>query len=154
MSFKIIFLPNLQEKPLSAYTEYTYFHSEDKREEKNEQGRESVTPGPSTIGCQSSLGESSSSHQEGRRKGKETRYTPFLRSPPRKAAQLAEAFLRAETSQENLKMKQKKKSSKTVTPSQKRKISKSNPSEHGKEREGARRRKDVWMGRGAHLGGF
>jgi hypothetical protein len=38
MNFKIIVLPKLHEKPLSAYTEYTP-HSEDKRGEENEQGR-------------------------------------------------------------------------------------------------------------------
>jgi hypothetical protein len=82
---------------------------------------------------QTSVGESSSSHRETRRKSKETKYSPYFRPPPRRAAKLAEALLRAGASQENLEMKQKKKSSRTGT--QKRKMSESMRSEQQEKRE-------------------
>jgi hypothetical protein len=69
--------------------------------------------------------------KEGKKKGKETKYSPYPRAPQRKAAQLAEFLLRAGASKESLEMKQKK----TEKGSQKRKMSENVISEQQEKKE-------------------
>ena len=69
--------------------------------------------------------------KEGKKKGKETKYSPYPRAPQRKAAQLAEFLLRAGASKESLAMKQKK----TEKGSQKRKMSENVISEQQEKKE-------------------